>query len=306
MKDRAIRRMFIALLLSVLASQFGAGVAQARMSPQEKQQAQAAQQHMLHSEYADAIPLYADLFAHHSDVQVYLWNLALCHHHLSHVDEAIAKFRLLLDTFPNISATERAEVDAYIKEMETLKKQQADDEELRRQQAAAELKKQEEHDQAAKAAETAAAAPAAAASNEAQASAAPSQPATPATAGAVASLAASVDARATTAESPGLRIAALAAGGVGVLALIAGGYYSYQAQSLQDQVMKASKFNHADDSAGNSAHTMQFVMYGIGAAALAAGGALYYLGGSRAEGSSVALLPEVGPGVTGATLCLRF
>jgi hypothetical protein len=104
----------------------------------------------------------------------------------------------------------------------------------------------------------------------------------------------------------GLKIAALGTGAGGLVALIAGGYFSYRVTSINDDLTTAKQFSASDDASGETAHTMQFVMYGVGAAALATAGVLYYMGSQRSEGTSVALLPWINPAGGGGAIQARF
>jgi PEGA domain/Tetratricopeptide repeat len=105
-----------------------------------------------------------------------------------------------------------------------------------------------------------------------------------------------------------LRVAPLLAGGVGVVAVTAGIYFSIRAHSLEGQVANAKQFSKADDSAGETAHTLQFVMYGLGAAALVTAGVLadFYYASARSSEHSVAVLPWATAGAAGATMGGRF
>ena len=62
----------------------------------------------------------------------------------------------------------------------------------------------------------------------------------------------------------------------------------------------------SDDSAGHTAHTLQFVMYGAGAAALATAVILYAVAPRGHEQPDVALAPALGPRLAGGTLQVRF
>jgi serine/threonine-protein kinase len=107
------------------------------------------------------------------------------------------------------------------------------------------------------------------------------------------------DRRADSLRPVGIVLAAAGVASVGV-----GIYFGVHARSLEDKVTAAPRFDPSDDSAGRTAHTLQFVMYGIGAAAIAGGAVLYYLGlGSRHR---VALLPGLAPRAAGAMVRIRL
>jgi tetratricopeptide (TPR) repeat protein len=98
-----------------------------------------------------------------------------------------------------------------------------------------------------------------------------------------------------------LRQAGIACGAVGVVALGVGVYYWTRATSLSDSANNAAVYNPSDYDSGKSAETMQWVFYGVGAAAVAAGAGLYAYGRwyARAQQPSVALAPVIGPGAVG-------
>jgi tetratricopeptide (TPR) repeat protein len=100
----------------------------------------------------------------------------------------------------------------------------------------------------------------------------------------------------------GLRMAAYACAGVGVLSAGAGIYYYTRARSMSDRVSTASTWHPDDAEAGRNAETMQWVFYGIGAGAVAAGVLLYYLGSrTPAPGAAaLAVAPLLGQDVAGA------
>ena len=87
----------------------------------------------------------------------------------------------------------------------------------------------------------------------------------------------------------------------GVVALGAGAYLGLEARGLEDKVTTATTFNPSDNQAGEHARTFQFVMYGVGGAALVAGGILYWLG-LEPERHGVALVPVVSPHGSGVAL----
>jgi hypothetical protein len=88
--------------------------------------------------------------------------------------------------------------------------------------------------------------------------------------------------------------------------------FSIETQSIAKQVSSDDARNTYDrnkDDLGKLCATLQWVGYGVGAAALATGGLLYYLGyraGQTPASDSVSLLPVLLPGGTGAVLQGRF
>jgi uncharacterized membrane protein YjfL (UPF0719 family) len=94
---------------------------------------------------------------------------------------------------------------------------------------------------------------------------------------------------------------------MGAAALIAGAVFSIETQSISDDVASNAahrNFSRTTYDRGKLFEELQWVSYGVGAAALAAGGVLYYLGyGAHSPApDSVGLLPMLLPGGTGAVV----
>lgn len=108
--------------------------------------------------------------------------------------------------------------------------------------------------------------------------------------------------------SRGLRIAGLATSAVGVAFVGAGVYFSTKVVSLSNKVTDSDSPSASDYKAGKDAHTMQWVGYGIGAAALATGGLLYFLGIQSSDPDLVTALvtPVVLPGLAGISARRSF
>jgi tetratricopeptide (TPR) repeat protein len=98
-----------------------------------------------------------------------------------------------------------------------------------------------------------------------------------------------------------LRLAAVVCGAVGLASVGIGVYYWTRARSLSDSANQASVYNRAVYDDGKRAETMQWIFYGVGAAAVATGAALYWFGWRRpgAKESSLALVPLLGPSAAG-------
>jgi tetratricopeptide (TPR) repeat protein len=107
----------------------------------------------------------------------------------------------------------------------------------------------------------------------------------------------------------GMRLAGLAAGGVGVVALGIGVIYGLKARSLSADAADWEKFDQQRNDEGKADERNMFVLTGVGAAALVAGGVLYYLG-HRAEQSTdtaaVAVMPSIGPAQVSLMATGRF
>jgi tetratricopeptide (TPR) repeat protein len=114
----------------------------------------------------------------------------------------------------------------------------------------------------------------------------------------------------------GLKIAGLVTGGAGVALVATGVVFGLAAKSAQSDVETAvanhQPFDPAVDEAGKRDGTIALVGLGVGAAALATGGVLYYLGVHKdreaAGGISgrVSVLPGVGGTARGITLRVKY
>ena len=108
-----------------------------------------------------------------------------------------------------------------------------------------------------------------------------------------------------------LRIAAIATASVGVALVAAGVYFGARTHALSDEVTADAKkglFSQSKYDEGQRDQLLQWVGYGIGAAALVSGGLLYFLGSRRADGeaATVTAMPTLGPGGAGASLRVVF
>lgn len=106
-------------------------------------------------------------------------------------------------------------------------------------------------------------------------------------------------AKPTAAPSPGrgLRIGGIAAGGTGLVSLGVGIAFGLKARSLSDQVSNETMYDKSRDDQGHAAQRNMYIFTGIGAAALATGGVLYYLGdrARRTEQPALTVAPAVSP-----------
>jgi len=110
----------------------------------------------------------------------------------------------------------------------------------------------------------------------------------------------------------GLELAGLVTGGAGLVALGVALHYGIEARKASDAISdnregwSQSLLDRYDE--GESAETRMFVLSGVGAAALATGGVLYYLGwrAGRAEPAAVSVGAAGGSGAAGLSLRGRF
>jgi tetratricopeptide (TPR) repeat protein len=98
----------------------------------------------------------------------------------------------------------------------------------------------------------------------------------------------------------GKRFAGYAVGGAGVVLALTGVYFGAKARRLGDEVSDECRDGcdwnlvKDKDAEGKSAETTQYILYGVGAAAIVAGGVLWWMGNSEAKRSNVAVTPTHG------------
>jgi tetratricopeptide (TPR) repeat protein len=90
-----------------------------RTDPRELQ----AREAFAASRYREALDLYAKLFAEKLH-PTYLRNIGRCHQNMGNAEEAILSFRDYLRKAPDLPASERQEVEGFIREMEALQEKQ--------------------------------------------------------------------------------------------------------------------------------------------------------------------------------------
>jgi hypothetical protein len=106
----------------------------------------------------------------------------------------------------------------------------------------------------------------------------------------------------------GLRIAGITVASVGAAALITGVVLNLKVNSMSSDLQKPDNFNRDTDSSRKDYKTLGWVSYGVGAACVAGGSLLYFLGrrSGRNPVPSVALVPNVAPDMAGAVLTGAF
>jgi hypothetical protein len=101
----------------------------------------------------------------------------------------------------------------------------------------------------------------------------------------------------------GLRIAGLTALGVGVAGLATGVILNVKANSLAGNLDRSdTSYSRSRESTRASYETWGWVGYGVGAACVAGGAILYFIGRSQGQRSQVTLVPIAGSGQAGAAL----
>jgi hypothetical protein len=105
-------------------------------------------------------------------------------------------------------------------------------------------------------------------------------------------------------QGSGLRIAGITVASVGAAALITGVVLNIKVNSMSSDLQQPDNYNRDTDSSRKDYKTLGWVSYGLGAACVAGGSLLYYLGWRAAQASapSVALVPNVAPNMAGALL----
>jgi hypothetical protein len=237
---------------------------------------------MADSKWADAGPVYSKLYAM-TQRTGYLWNAAVCKYQLAmagtaSVNEAVALFKQYLGA-PDLSDDDVKEAKRCIADLETYEEKKA----------------REIADRAAAERATPAAQPS---------GAMPAEPtnATQPTVSAPVMVSTSSEG-----GSGPSRLAAYVVGGISVASIVAGAVFSGISSSKESSVTSAKEFNPSDDSLGETAHKMQYVMYAVGAAGLATAGILYVLSSeSSRQSNSTAFHPAVGPGFAGAGISGKF
>jgi tetratricopeptide (TPR) repeat protein len=119
------------------------------------------------------------------------------------------------------------------------------------------------------------------------------------------------------AENRSLRLTGLVLGGVGLVAVVGGAVMGLQAKSLSDQLTSDAKkqpvgaFDKSKYDSGKTAETLQWVGYGVGAAALIGGSILYWLGMPKGAEqtttqTSITMLPYASANSVGGHLFVGF
>jgi tetratricopeptide (TPR) repeat protein len=205
--------------------------------------------------YQKAVDTFAQLFADTGD-PLYLRNIGRCYQKMKRAQEAIDSFQEYLLKGKNLSQSEQQEIEGFIKEMQALKASEAPP----------------PPPPAVMPPPPIGAPPGAAATPPAP----PPEPLAPMPPSAPQSA---------SSGGRGWRIAGIATAAGGVALIAAGIGFGSAAQSAADSVAK--KYSSSTDSAGKRDATLQWVGYGVGAAALAAG-TLLYLHGRQPEGEHAA------------------
>ncbi|HEX7500247.1 MAG TPA: hypothetical protein VF524_08060 [Polyangia bacterium] len=98
----------------------------------------------------------------------------------------------------------------------------------------------------------------------------------------------------------GLRTAGIITAAVGGAALVTGVILNLKVNSMASDMQKTNGYTDGKDSDRKTYETLGWVGYGVGAACVATGAVLYYLGVRAPGTASVALVPTFAPGQAGA------
>jgi tetratricopeptide (TPR) repeat protein len=274
----------------------------AEVSAKDSAKVKQARQLYKEGQYEDAAKIFSSLSVEYPDKLAFTRNLGACYYHLRRPEPAISNLREYLKRSTEIPNDDRAEVEGWIAEMEKLRDQAA---------AATTVAPATPAPQPA----AVAAVPTMATTEPTAPSLAQTQPVAPEVAMPVvveqpptptappAPAAPAAEAVLPSPASPnpghGMRVAGLACGAIGLASVITAVYFHTRAASLSDKLTTADNPSASDYQSGKNAQTMQWVFYSVGAAALATGSVLYYLGWRATEPGQTAVAPIIGPGFAG-------
>lgn len=243
-------------------------------------QERAARKACLSGDYTKGVSILSDLFIDTKD-STYIFNQARCFEQNRRYDDALARFQEYLRAAPDLDASDKAAAEKHIADCQDL------------------LAKQNGRSADLPAPATPQQQPV---PKQLEAPPPPSSP-PPNAAPELVVAAESVPPRNATAGSA-LRAGGIVTASVGGAALIGGLVLNLKANSLAHDLGTYGGYSDSKESQRKNYETASWVGYGLGAACVAAGGVLYYLG-TRATShasSGVALLPALGPGHLGASL----
>jgi hypothetical protein len=228
----------------------------------------------LSGDYTKGVAILSELFVDTKD-PTYIFNQGRCFEQNLRYEEAIGRFQEYLRAGRNLSKADQAEAQKHIADCKGLIASQA---------------------------QPAAAAPAAVpAPVFAPAPTVVPQPAPPAPA-AVSSIVQQTNAQPASGSGSGLRTAGIITAAFGGAAVATGVILNLKVNSMASDMQKTNGYTDGKDSDRKTYETLGWVGYGVGAACVATGAVLYYLGtrANASGASSVALMPAFAPGQAGA------
>ncbi len=120
MRQRFLPGLVMAMWLAVVGNAMVGNVARAEADPRDIQ----AREAFAVGRYQQALDIFVKLYAEKVHPN-YLRNIGRCYQNLGEPDQAISSFREYLRQARNVRPDERRQVEAYIQEMEALKRQNA-------------------------------------------------------------------------------------------------------------------------------------------------------------------------------------
>lgn len=250
----AAKPQVVGLFALAAALAYGAPAWAGRVETQER----AAKKACLTGDPSRGVGILADLYID-TDDPVYIYNQGRCYEQNNRYEEAIPKFREYLRKATNASAAEKTDAEKHIADCERLLG-----------------KKVEAPAPTPPAAEATKPSPVAAPAPEPTTSATPTVPSTAAPEPAPALVVTSASSTEQAREGRGLRIAGITTASVGAAVLVGALVANLKYNGMIDDLQGAYEPGKHDSS--KTYHTLAIAGYGVGAACLAGGAVLYYLG----------------------------
>jgi tetratricopeptide (TPR) repeat protein len=269
--------LFLGLVVVVLASPASAE----KVKPKTARE-KAAQKACALGDYQKGVDILADLFVETDDPNL-VFNQGRCYQQNSRYEQAIARFQEYLRKDDNLSENDKADAERRIRECEASLAKAA---------------------KAAQAAQPPAAAPAPVAPAETPATAPAPATLTPDVSTKPSPVAQQANPQPAGQSGSGFRTAGIVTAAVGGAALVASVVMNLKVNGMASDLQKTNGYDAGKVSDRNTYETLGWVGYGVGAACVATGAVLYYLGirSGASESASVAFVPAFAPGQAGAVL----
>jgi hypothetical protein len=263
---------WIVLIPLLLASQT------ARAASRESRE-RAARVACLSGDYAKGVAILSELFVDLKN-PTYIFNQGRCLEQNMRHSDAVGRFQEYLRVGKNLSKAERADAEKHIADCKVLLASQP-------QPAIAEP--------------AVVPAPAGLAPAAVPAPAVAPQPAAPTAAvEAAPPMVQQTNPQPASESGSGLRTAGIITAAVGGAVLVTGVILNLKVNSVASDMQKTNGYTDSKDSDRKTYETLGWIGYGVGAACVATGAILYYLGVRAPGTASVALVPALAPGQAGA------
>jgi hypothetical protein len=217
----------------------------------------------LAGDYTQGVRLLSELFVSTKD-PTFIYNQARCFEQNRRYEDAIARFREYLRAGKNLSGTEQSDAEKHI----------ADCKELLASEKPQAVPPP----------------PVSAAQPESEKVPVAEKPST------------AVHRTSPAAGSASLRTAGIATASAGGAVLVAGVVFNLKSNSLAESLKKTNGYTADKESDRKTYATLGWLGYGVGAACVATGAILYFLGSRTDSDGAVAFLPSFGPGQAGAVV----